>query len=309
MRHGRAWGLRLVSLDGSGLEVADEAANRDAFGVPGTQQGRIGYPQLRFVALLENATHVLFGVALGGYRESEVALAHQAVQHLQPGMLCLADRGFSGYPLWAAASRTGAHLLWRIAHNRKLPIFKRLEDGSCLSQIEPAAATRKKMEANEGHEAQDAAPLTLRVIDYRLPGVANAEPIYRLITTLLDPLEAPAQDLAALYQARWTIESTFAEMKTTLKGADVVLRSKLPSSGAIPPRAVPEVVAHQGLKPWPPERSPAPRGDPIRAVSSDEPRASCHARVTSRSISSKTGSQKLLNEQHWGQTTVFSEDK
>jgi len=285
-------GLRLVSLDGSGLEVADEAANRDAFGVPGTQQGRTGYPQLRFVALLENATHALFGVALGGYRDSEVTLAHQAIEHLQPGMLCLADRGFSGYPLWAAASRTGAHLLWRVAKNRNLPVLQRLADGSYLSQIEPAPATLKKMEEQE---AQKVSPLLVRVIDYRLPGVANAEPIYRLITTLLDPLAAPAQELAALYQERWTIESTFAEMKTTLKGADVVLRSKtpelvrqefwglllahhavrklmleaalarakppdslsfkhslnlmrrkLPSSGAIPPRAVPEVVAQLG---------------------------------------------------------------
>jgi len=285
-------GLSLVSLDGSGLEVADEAANRDAFGVPGTQQGRTGYPQLRFVALLENATHALFGVALGGYRDSEVTLAHQAIEHLQPGMLCLADRGFSGFPLWAAASRSGAHLLWRVAKNRNLPVLQRLADGSYLSQIEPAPATLKKMEEQE---AQKVSPLLVRVIDYRLPGVINAEPIYRLITTLLDPLAAPAQELAALYQERWTIESTFAEMKTTLKGADVVFRSKtpelvrqefwglllahhvvrklmleaalvcerppdalsfkhslnlmrrkLPSSGAIPPRAVPEVVAHLG---------------------------------------------------------------
>lgn len=279
-------GMRLVSLDGSGLEVADEAANREAFGVPGTQQGRTGYPQLRFVALLENGTHVLFGVALGGYREAEVGLAHQAIAHLKPGMLCLADRGLSGYPLWAAASRTGAHLLWRVAKNRTLPVMERLADGSYLSEIEPAPHTRKKMADPE------APPLTVRVIDYRLPGVPDAEPIYRLITTLRDPASAPAQELAALYQTRWTIETAFAEMKTTLKGADVVLRSKtpelvrqefwglllahhvvrklmleaalarerppdslsfkhtlalmrrkLPTSGALPPRAVPEVVA------------------------------------------------------------------
>ncbi len=279
-------GMRLVSLDGSGLEVADEAANREAFGVPGTQQGRTGYPQLRFVGLLENGTHVLFGVALGGYQDAEVSLAHQAIRYLQPGMLCLADRGLSGYPLWAAASRTGAQLLWRIPKNRLLPVRERLGDGSYLSEIVPAPLTRKKM------EVQEAPPLTVRVIDYRLPGVPDAEPIYRLMTTLLDPLAAPAQELAALYQSRWTIETTLAEMKTTLKGADVILRSKtpelvrqefwglllahhvvrrlmleaaltrerppdslsfkhtlalmrrkLPASGALPPRAVPEVVA------------------------------------------------------------------
>lgn len=279
-------GMRLVSLDGSGLEVADEATNREAFGVPGTQQGRTGYPQLRFVGLLENGTHVLFGVALGGYQDTEVGLAHEAIQHLKPGMLCLADRGLSGYPLWAAASRTGAQLLWRIAKNRTLPVRERLADGSYLSEIEPAPLTRKRM------ATQDAPPLAVRVIDYRLPGVLDAEPIYRLMTTLLDPIAAPAQELATLYQSRWTIETTFAEMKTTLKGADVILRSKtpelvrqefwglllahhvvrklmleaaltqerppdslsfkhslalmrrkLPASGALPPRAVPEVVA------------------------------------------------------------------
>ncbi|WP_350283773.1 transposase [Nitrosomonas sp.] len=56
----------------------------------------------------------------------------------------------------------------------------------------------------------------------------DAEPIYLLMTTLLDSTAAPAQELAALYQSRWTIETIFAEMKTTLKGADVILRSKTP---------------------------------------------------------------------------------
>lgn len=215
-------GLRLVSLDGSTLEVADEEANRKAFGVPGTQQGRTGYPQLRFVGLLENGTHALLGIALGGYKDAEVTLAHQAIAYLKPGLLCLADRGFAGYPLWQAASRTGAQLLWRIPKNRVLPVNRRLSDGSYLSQIEPAPATLKKM-------SDKVAPaLAVRVIDYRLPGVPDAEPIYRLITNMLDPEAAPAQELAALYHSRWTIETTFSEIKTTLKGADVVMRSKTP---------------------------------------------------------------------------------
>jgi hypothetical protein len=279
-------GWRWVSLDGSCLEVADEAAHREAFGTPGTQHGRTGYPQLRFVSLLENGTHALFGVTLGGYRDAEVTLAHETVRYLKPGMLCLADRGLSGSPLWDAACRTGAHLLWCVAKNRRLPVLKRLDDGSYLSQIEPAPQTRQKM------GAQDVPPREVRVIEYRLP---CTQPIYRLMTTLLDPATAPAQELAALYQQRWSIETTFAEIKTTLKGADVALRSKtpelvrqefwglllayhavrklmleaalardrsptvlsfkhnvsimrrkLPASGAIPPRAVPDGVAVTG---------------------------------------------------------------
>jgi len=215
-------GLRIVSIDGTTLEVADEVGNREAFGVPGSGQGQTGYPQIRCVGLLENGTHALFGVALGGYKDSEVSLAHTALQNLKPGMLCLADRGFSGYPLWQAASQTGAQLLWRIIKNRKLPVLERFRDGSYLSQISPAPATLKKM------RDPTAPAMTVRVIDYHLPGVSDAEPVYRLITTLLDVERYPADELAALYHERWSIETAFAEIKTTLKGADIVLRSKTP---------------------------------------------------------------------------------
>ena len=215
-------GLRVVSVDGTTLEVADEAGNRETFGVPGTNKGQTGYPQIRCVGLLENGTHALFGVALGGYKDSEVSLAHKAIKNLKPGMLCLADRGFSGYPLGQAASQTGAQLLWRIIKNRKLPVLQRFKDGSYLSQISPAPATLKKM------SDKTAPAITVRVIDYHLPGVADAESVYRLITTLLDSDQYPAGELAALYHERWSIEVTFAEIKTTLKGADIVLRSKTP---------------------------------------------------------------------------------
>ena len=111
---------------------------------------------------------------------------------------------------------------WRIIKNRKLPVLQRFKDGSYLSQISPAPATLKKM------GGKTAPAITVRVIDYHLPGVDNAESVYRLITTLLDSGQYPADELAALYHERWSIETTFAEIKTTLKGADVVLRSKTP---------------------------------------------------------------------------------
>ena len=212
---------RLVSLDGSCLEVADQSANAQAFGYPSTGQGRTGYPQIRFTALVENGTHALFGVASAGFKDSEVSLAHQTITHLKPGMLCLADRGLAGFPLWQAASATGAHLLWRVTKNRHLPILKRLPDGSYLSQIEPAVATKKAMTSST-------LPIAVRVIKYELPGALEPEPLYRLITTVLDEKEITAQTLAQLYRERWTIETTFAEMKTALKGSSIVLRSKTP---------------------------------------------------------------------------------
>src|SRR4051794_5093396 len=85
----RDW--RLVSLDGSCLEVADTAANRSEFGVPGASRGASAFPQLRFVVLVENGTHVLFGARLGPYAQGETTLAREVLAALRPGMLCMAD--------------------------------------------------------------------------------------------------------------------------------------------------------------------------------------------------------------------------
>ena len=131
----RQW--RLVSLDGSCLDVADTEANRAAFERPGASRGESAFPQLRFVALVENGTHVLFGARLGGFAEGETTLAHGAVPALGPGMLCLADRQFFGHALWQGAVASGADLLWRVKRNLRLPREVRLADGSYLSTIYP----------------------------------------------------------------------------------------------------------------------------------------------------------------------------
>ena len=216
-----AWyrGWRLVSLDGSCLDVADTGENRAAFGRPGASRGASAFPQVRFVALVENGTHVLFGARLGGFAEGETTLAHEALAALQPGMLCLADRQFFGHVLWRAAAITGAELLWRVKRNLRLPREAVLADGSFLSTIYPGAKDRRHRTGG----------VRVRVVEYRLEGVADAEPLYRLVTTLLDPGEAPAAELAALYHERWEIEGALAELKTRLRGARVVLRSRTPA--------------------------------------------------------------------------------
>lgn len=209
---------RLVSLDGSCLEVADTPDNRAGFGAAGASRGASAFPQLRFVTLVENGTHVLFGARLGVYADGETTLAGDVLAALRPGMLCLADRQFFGYPLWQAACTTGAELLWRGKINLRLPRETRLADGSYLTTIYPSDKDRR-------HRTQG---IRVRVIEYRLEGIAAAEPLYRLLTTILEPGQAPAATLAALYHERWEIESAFDELKTHLRGARIVLRSKTP---------------------------------------------------------------------------------
>lgn len=212
----RTW--RVVSLDGSTLDVADEQANVDRFGRPGASRGQSAYPKLRFVSLVENGTHVLFGTRWSSYRTSENSLAIEVLGALRAGMLCLADRGFFGFPMWGRALATGAAQLWRVKKNLRLPCERRLPDGSYLSRIYATELDRR-------HQRDG---VVVRVIEYRLDGVAGAEPIYRLITSLLDHESAPAMELAALYQERWEIETAFDELKTHLRGAQIVLRSKTP---------------------------------------------------------------------------------
>jgi hypothetical protein len=215
-----AWyrGWRLASLDGTCLDVADTEANRAEFGAPGASRGESAFPQLRLVALVENGTHVLFGARLGRYAEGEATLARAVLGALRPGMLCLADRQFFGHALWRRAAETGADLLWRVKGNLRLPRETVLPDGSYLTTIHPSEGDRRRRTAG----------LQVRVVEYRLEGVPDAEPLYRVVTTMLDPQRAPAAELAALYHERWEVEVALAELKTQLRGARVVLRSKTP---------------------------------------------------------------------------------
>lgn len=215
-----AWyrGLRLVSLDGSTLDVADTPANAEAFGYPGAARGTSAYPKLRFVALMESGTHVLFRVAFGDYRTGEVSLARRLLDGLEPGMLCLADRGFCGFALWKAAQETGAELAWRVPGHWVLPCERRLSDGSYWSRIFPSCYARRV-----GRQGQ-----VVRVIEYSARWTRGAHERIRLITTILDEKRAPGLELAALYHERWEIENTLDELKTHLRGRQIVLRSLKP---------------------------------------------------------------------------------
>lgn len=209
-------GLRLVAIDGSNFEVPDELDNVKHFGYPGSRTGHAGYPQAQCAVLVECATHAIISANIGPYRSSEWEICKALLPSLTSGMLCLADRGFNGYYHWQEARQTGADLLWRCVENRQLPVIKMLEDGSYLSVIYPGIAARRK---NEG-------AIEVRVIEYELPQLEGGLTRYRLLTSLLDAMTAPALELAKLYHERWQIEAVFDELKTHLQQRRRVLRSK-----------------------------------------------------------------------------------
>jgi Insertion element 4 transposase N-terminal/Transposase DDE domain len=215
----REW--RLMSLDGTCLDVADTPANEREFGRPGTGRGEgVGaFPQLRLVALSEAGTHAICAAALGPLSSAENALADELLPGLQPGMLCLADRGFYSFGRFKNARQTGAQLLWRVKASMVLPREQQLPDGSYLTRIY----------ANQPDQRARRDGQQVRVVEYQIDdGVSDPEQRYRLLSTMLEPERAPAAELGVLYHERWEIEHALDELKVHQRGPRVVLRSKSP---------------------------------------------------------------------------------
>ena len=116
------------------------------------------------------------------YRTGEITLAKAVLPRLKQGMLCLADRNFFGFALVEAGAGNGRGPAVAVKKNMRLACEKRLPDGSYLSRIYPS-------ERDWRHKTNG---IVVRVIEYRLDGIADAEPLYRLVTTILDPDKAPA---------------------------------------------------------------------------------------------------------------------
>lgn len=215
-------GRRLVAIDGMCLDVADTTVNEEYFGRPGVNKGeQAAFPQARVVGLAECGTHAVFAAEIGTYSESEATLAERLLSRLDPGMVLLADRGFFSYALWRKAIATRADLLWRIRNDKFAPKPTHIEDlpdGSWLAHLRgtmPAAERRQE-------------PMLVRVVDYTVDDGRENSTSYRLFTTLLDPAEVSAVDLAVAYTQRWEIELAFDELKTHQRGPRTVLRSKSP---------------------------------------------------------------------------------
>jgi hypothetical protein len=223
-----AWlaGRRLVAIDGTCLDVPDTAANEAHFGRAGAIAGtRAPFPLARVVALAECGTHAILDAEIGPYTSHESVLAGPLLDRLGPGMLVLADRGMAGFGLWARAVATGADLLWRFQNGAgalTLHPLQDLPDGSWLARIAPTRRARKTS------TAPFIEPFTVRVIDYTLDDGRKNPQAYRLLTTITDPGQASAAQLALAYSQRWEIENAFDELKTHQRGARAVLRSKSP---------------------------------------------------------------------------------
>lgn len=204
-------GLRIVALDGSLFDVPDTAENQ-VFGRATGPHGPGAFPQARLVSFVECGTHAMFAAEVGGYKDSEQALARRLFSRLPADSICLADRNFLGTDIFREAANGGAKLLWRATKTFKLTPEQYLSDGSYLTTL---YAGTDRMREN---------PVPVRVVEYVIEGV-RSEPI-RLVTNWLNPNEATAEELAVLYSQRWEYEIAMDELKVDLNANEIVLRSQ-----------------------------------------------------------------------------------
>lgn len=227
---------RLMAIDGVMLDVPDTPANLAVYERVSASGGtRRPYPQVKIVGLGECGTHAIIDAEIGTIRQGERELARALTPSLEENMLVTADRGFFSYQLWLEYMLTGADLLWRLTKTTKLPVQQVLPDGSYLSEISRIKGPGKThIPIGKIADPYLATHIPVRVIEYQVhtdqdasEDTAGAE-TFRLITTITDPDQASAHELAAAYAQRWEFESSLREIECQLLTPGGTLRSKSP---------------------------------------------------------------------------------
>ncbi len=211
-------GLRMMSVDGSVMDVPDTEANARVLGYPGSRPGtQAAFPKARLVVLVETGTHLITDALMCPYRIGERVRAIKLLRSVGEGMLLMWDRGLHSYKMVNATLRQKCHILGRVPANVKFEVVKEFADGSYLSWIAPDRKSKKKGDVR----------IPVRVIEYTIEEDEQQQ-VYRLITDLLDIALFPALLLAQEYHQRWEVENTLDELKTHLNGRKTPIRSKNP---------------------------------------------------------------------------------
>jgi hypothetical protein len=230
--------LRLVSFDGTTLDMPDTRPNAGAYGYPGSSGERAAFPQLRLLTLIEDGPRAPLAAAIApchGKGSGERTLLAGLLDHLEEGMLATADAGLFGFDLWCRAEQTGAELLWRVGAGPELPRVRDLGDGSYLAliyapSVKTAARARLLQAARAGQETDPERARLVRVVEYEVEdrGDTTDRELFCLLTTLTDPATHPAPLLAHTYAERWEHETANKVLKELLDPAGRMLRSKSP---------------------------------------------------------------------------------
>jgi hypothetical protein len=225
------FGLRLMAIDGTLDEVADTQANVQYFGRLSSGKYQSPFPQVRCVYLAEVGTHAIIDAVFAPCRVPEQRLSPVLLSRsVQPGMLVLMDRGIvSAAELSTLVHQQQAHALARLKAGRFTHAEQILSDGSYLVTLHPVGLPAVQVRIIEYRIEPHTAERLAEFPSSQTSNHADPRQLHRLMTTLLDPQQAPAVELILCYHERWEIEACIGEQKTHLRLSGQPLRSKDPA--------------------------------------------------------------------------------
>lgn len=219
-------GRVLKVMDGSTLTLPDTPENQKDYPQPTSQKAGCGFPLLPLVVVASARGGGILDYAKGDYHHGEMRLVHQLLPTLAARDIVLYDRAAGHYVACALLAQRQADLISRVT-------IRRIDwrRGQRLGQNERLVTWKKSRQKPPYLPAEEwarlPAELTVRVIRIRMsqPGFRTRELV--LVTSLLDPVAYPAEQIAAAYLRRWRLEMCLDDLKTTL-GLDA-LRCKTPA--------------------------------------------------------------------------------
>jgi len=247
-------GLRPLLVDGSATIAPDTPSSQEVFGQPGEQKPGCGFPVPKVLGLFDAATGLIMELLAFPLRTHEQSKVWQLHPLLGPRDLLVGDRGLCSFAHLAMLAAQGMMGVFRM-HQRQIVDFRpyrRARGRAQYSKPERTARQRRKASKTSRRvgrpssrfvkrlakhdqivewlkpprrpgwmtdEQYTALPQTLRVreLRYRLARQGQRTLCVTIATTLLDPLTYPKQKIAELYRVRWSVETHFAELKTTLR--------------------------------------------------------------------------------------------
>jgi hypothetical protein len=212
-------GLSLWAVDGTTFRVPDSPENREFFGAQRYASGKIAsYPQVRAVSLTALPTHLVAAIEFGQYGQNEMLYAKALISRIEDHSLTVFDKGFVSAEilLRLSAGGTERHYLIPAKSNTQYEVLSGTpEDCRVRLRISPQARAK----APDLPEAWDARAIRVESSD----GQSRV-----LLTSLFDRRRFKAKDLADCYRRRWEIETSYRELKQSMLGEALTLRSRLP---------------------------------------------------------------------------------
>lgn len=211
------FGREVKVVDGSSATMPDTPQNQKAFPQQSMQKPGCGFPIMKFVGLFSVTTGCLLQVVAGTYYQAELTLFRKLWHTLKKGDVLLCDRHFSDYGTLAFLWKRGVDCVIRM-HKARPADFRRGHYLGPSDRLITWEKPRQRLRTiSEKLWPRLVDELTLRMIKVRCSSKGYRTRELIIITTLLDPEEYPAEEIAKLYLKRWSVELYFRDIKTLLR--------------------------------------------------------------------------------------------